>query len=549
VVAWWPDLHVVVGQSVGGTTASSVLGDPSVPVDAKVRLGHDLGELLARFHGLPVVPEATWSADQQVITLADAMAAVECADPMMGIRLGAVLDTLADTMPEPGPPVLAHGSFRAGQVSITPDGRPVLLDVDEVRHSDRERDLGVALAHLTWQGIRKPRQQDALERTERALLSAYQNVAGEVRPDALQWWRTSGLVQVAARRFRRLEVGAWTLTDELATAAENLLADGRPSAVAAPDLLDVGEASVVLGRAAAREVEVEAAELLGVAPGRRSVVRYMVRGLDDERDAVVPVIGKQFTHARSARLAFYHLRLLADDAFGDGPFRVPSPVGLAGEQGLLFYREDVGAPLGSLLDGPAGTEGIRSAAEWLARLHSSDLRLPRELSLAREVESTRQWAIEISQLHPPAAAQAGVLASRWAAAAKSAAVDVVVPIHKDFHAGHVLIGEQTCVIDLDEARMGDPAFDVAHFCTYLAQLGAPASSVEEFLDAYSTATGWADKGSLAPFRAYTCLKIAKQAVVGSGPFRHDDLEHRLAIADAALARGTAWVDTPWEGWS
>jgi aminoglycoside phosphotransferase (APT) family kinase protein len=125
----------------------------------------------------------------------------------------------------------------------------------------------------------------------------------------------------------------------------------------------------------------------------------------------------------------------------------------------------------------------------------------------------------------------------------------VVPIHKDFHAGHVLIGEQTCVIDLDEARMGDPAFDVAHFCTYLAQLEAPASAVEEFLDAYSTATGWADKGTLAPFRAYTCLKIAKQAVVGSGPFRQDDLEHRLAIADAALARGTAWVDTPWEGWS
>jgi hypothetical protein len=130
---------------------------------------------------------------------------------------------------------------------------------------------------------------------------------------------------------------------------------------------------------------------------------------------------------------------------------------------------------------------------------------------------------------------------------ESAAVDVVVPIHKDFHGGHVLIGEQTCVIDLDEARMGDPAFDVAHFCTYLAQLGAPASAVDEFVDAYSAATGWADKGSLAPFRAYTCLKIAKQAVLASGPFRNVVEERRLAIADAALARGTAWVDTPWDG--
>jgi aminoglycoside phosphotransferase (APT) family kinase protein len=144
-----------------------------------------------------------------------------------------------------------------------------------------------------------------------------------------------------------------------------------------------------------------------------------------------------------------------------------------------------------------------------------------------------------------------VLTSRWAAAAKSAAidaVDAVVPLHKDFHAGHVLVGDHTCVIDFDEARMGDPAFDVAHFCTYLDQLGA-SHLVEWFLDSYSAASGWVDKGSLAPFRAYTCLKIAKQAVAGSGPFRDVDRAERLDIADAAIDRGTSWVDTPWQGWS
>ena len=82
------------------------------------------------------------------------MAAVECADPARAIRLGSLLDALAASMPAPGPPVLGHGSFRAGQVVVTPGGRPVLLDVDEVRLSDRERDLGIALAHLDWQGIR-----------------------------------------------------------------------------------------------------------------------------------------------------------------------------------------------------------------------------------------------------------------------------------------------------------------------------------------------------------------------------------------------------------
>jgi aminoglycoside phosphotransferase (APT) family kinase protein len=61
-----------------------------------------------------------------------------------------------------------------------------------------------------------------------------------------------------------------------------------------------------------------------------------------------------------------------------------------------------------------------------------------------------------------------------------------VPIHKDFHAGHVLaVPEGVVVIDLDEARMGDPALDVAHLSTYLDASPRPeAAGVRAaFLDA------------------------------------------------------------------
>ena len=553
MVTFWADLNTAVGRSIDGRSASSVLNDPDVPTDAKIRLGHDLGDLLARFHDLPVEPGSAWSADQHVITVADTMAAVECADPAIGVRLGAVLDSLTATMPEPGSPVLGHGSFRAGQVVVTEDGRPVLLDVDEVRHSDREQDLGMALAHLTWQGIRHPHQHQELTEIEHALMTAYEATAGEVRPHALRWWRAVGLLQVAVRRFRRLELNAWSLADTLAEAAEDLLTDRSRPSVSEVDLLDADQAAQVLGAATGREVEIDSAELLGVARGRRQVVRYDVRGLDEPAATsdAVSVIGKQFAQPRLARLSYYHLRQLADGPFNGESFRVPSPIGLAGEHRLLFYRADDGTLLDSLLDGASGGEGVRNAAEWLARLHASGLQLPRELSLARELESTRQWTALIAREHPAAAERADVLTSRWAAAAKSAAidaVDAVVPLHKDFHAGHVLVGEHTCVIDLDEARMGDPAFDVAHFCTYLDQLGA-SHLVEWFLDSYSAASGWVDKGSLAPFRAYTCLKIAKQAVAGSGPFRDLPREQRLDVADAAIERGTSWVDTPWQGWS
>ena len=548
VVAWWPDLQMVVSRSVEGRSASSVLRDPDVSPDAKARLGHDLGHLLARFHELPVQPDATWTADQQLIKLADAMDAVECADPHMGIRLGAVLDTLAATIPAPDPTVVGHGSFRAGQVVVTPDGTPVLMDVDEVRFSDRERDLGIALAHLTWQEMRHPQVFPALARVENSILSSYAASAGEVRPSALRWWRVAGLVQVAVRRFRRLEVDDWPMTELLADTAEDLLAQHPTEYVTGIELLDPVAATGVLQRASGQTVEIESAELLADAPGRREVVRFGVRGLDHKPD-VEHVIGKQFSQARPARLAYYHLRLLSNGPFGDGAFRVPRPLGLAGEHRLLFYREDLGQAVDTLLDGPRAADAIRDSASWLAKLHTSDLVLPRELSLVREVESTRQWAATIAQMHPSAAEKANVLASRWAAAAKTAAVDVVAPLHKDFHAGHVYVGTSTGVIDLDEARMGDPAFDVAHFCGYLDQLGAHPTLVKEFLDTYATATGWADKGTFAPFSAYTCLKIAKQAVTGAGPFREVPRPARTEAAEGALARGLAWATTPFSAFA
>ena len=114
-----------------------------------------------------------------------------------------------------------------------------------------------------------------------------------------------------------------------------------------------------------------------------------------------------------------------------------------------------------------------------------------------------------------------------------------VPIHKDFHPGHVLVGDDLCVVDLDEARRGDPAFDVAHFCCYL-ELGGGyggSSGPAAFLDEYAVATGWTDKGTYDPFCAYTWLKIAKQRTLGRGPCRATATARRAAEVERALVKG------------
>ena len=124
------------------------------------------------------------------------------------------------------------------------------------------------------------------------------------------------------------------------------------------------------------------------------------------------------------------------------------------------------------------------------------------------------------------------------------------PIHKDFHHQHVFVAERASVIDFDEVCLGDPNFDLGHFCAYLALLGCrvPARVAtlarrrDEFLTSYDRRAGWRRDGRLAAFYAYTCLKIAKQLCTAAGvlPRPHGEEEHRQTAA--MLQEGLAALD-------
>ncbi|HET9859037.1 MAG TPA: aminoglycoside phosphotransferase family protein [Nocardioidaceae bacterium] len=545
LAAVWPGLHVMVGAGIHGRTVSAVLGDPGVPAGRRARLAHSLGDLLARFHEQHLADAPRRSATEQLTELTVATAAARSADARLADRLDAVLDLLAARVPAAGVDVFGHGGFRAGQVLLSDDGRLTVLDTDGVCVCDAGRDLGTVLAHLTWQGVRLPNERPVLRGAAHALLSGYENRAGAVEPEALQWWRAVGLLQVVARRYRRLEIQHWSDVPALMDAAADVLATPqlRSAPGGATDLLDIRQMSKVLRVALARSagsppsVEIVSASLLATAPGRRTVVRYSVRGPDGVQ--AVPLIGKALTESRRARLLHEHLRLLYDGPFGAGDLRVPEPVALLPAQRLVLFRECEGTPLDQITE-PADFEaGVRRAARWLARLHMSDVVLPRTFSLAQEGESTRQWAGTVGQVHPALAAPARALAEGWATVAMSADLVKEVPIHKDFHPGHVLVGDDLCVVDLDEARRGDPAFDVAHFCCYL-ELGGGyggSSGTAAFLDEYAVATGWTDKGTYDPFCAYTWLKIAKQRTLGRGPCRATATARRAAEVERALVKG------------
>ena len=289
------------------------------------------------------------------------------------------------------------------------------------------------------------------------------------------------------------------------------------------------------GRSAGAQLSVVSSEDLGSAAGRRSVVRYTVDGLDPS--GPVRLIAKTFSEPRRAQLLSAHLAALSNGPFAAGRYRVPRLLAFVPEENLVLFQECTGTPLDEVVDHRGALDGARDAARWLAELHLSSVQLPRTFDTLREVTSTHAWAAAVGRHSPQLLKPAQRLASLWATIGPPSTSGAQVPIHKDFHAGHVLLGDGTCVIDLDEARVGDPALDLAHFCTYLElRPGGRRGALlrRAFLEEYVAAGGRPHEDrELAPFAAYTWLKIAKQLGGGQRP----DARCRRAGAPARRGRG------------
>jgi aminoglycoside phosphotransferase (APT) family kinase protein len=555
VSAVWSDVGAVVARAVDGRPLSGALGDAAVPAEQRLNLASALGGMLAGFHQLSGVQGPHRSAADHVRSLEAMTPALRCADRSLAHDFSAILDALAKDVPTREPMVLTHGGFRPGQAALADDGTLTLLDLDGACWGAAARDLATAMAHLSWQALTHPDSRHVLEAARDCLVDGYQRRAGQLDPGALAWWRAAALLQVAARRYRRLEVSDWDRVPVLLEAAEQLLtptASRRrpaPPQRSLPDLLDLDWVSAQLrssvqrsGEGADRPVVAVSAETLATAPGRRTVVQYAVRGL--RGDHIELLIGKHFTDAAYATLLY---QLLADLSTALPAQAVPQPVAALAQGHLVVYRAAPGLPLDSL-DGQATTAvGVRAAARWLARLHQSPVRLFRHLDVRREAVTAQQWATSVAECRPDLLSSVTELASGWVpAAAASVTGGRTVALHKDFHAGHVLVHDGgVCVVDLDEARHGPAGFDLAHFCTYLAAAGdSRCTHQDDFLREYAEAAGQPETGidrrdeSFAAWSAYTWLKIAKQRTLGSGPWRGVAGDRRQAVDDA-IAQGLA----------
>ncbi len=230
VLATWPRWSTTVSRAVDGRSASAVLRDASVSEQARVDLASRLGELLADLHSLTGVSVPVRTPSDHLRAVADLVPAVRLLDTALADRLSRLVDRLDAQLPlSDHREVLIHGAFRPGQVVVDGGGLLHLLDLDGVSRGDAAQDLGSASSYLSWQAIRQPSHDLELRSIAEALLTGYRSRGLAANPASLVWWQTAVLVQIAARRFRRLEVAHWALVPRMIDLAESLLDGSQTS--------------------------------------------------------------------------------------------------------------------------------------------------------------------------------------------------------------------------------------------------------------------------------------------------------------------------------
>ena len=121
-----------------------------------------------------------------------------------------------------------------------------------------------------------------------------------------------------------------------------------------------------------------------------------------------------------------------------------------------------------------------AAARWLARLHGSRLELDRRLDVDHEVANAEEWAATIAQAMPSLGSGGRGRGRRRCSRPRPACGSGPTCRSTRTSTISTWCSRPDClsVVDLDEARLGDAALDVAHFVVYLQlraiRSGAPA---------------------------------------------------------------------------
>jgi aminoglycoside phosphotransferase (APT) family kinase protein len=256
---------------------------------------------------------------------------------------------------------------------------------------------------------------------------------------------------------------------------------------------------------------------------RRMIVRYALRG----PGGAVSVVGKWFDNERGGVVA-QALSRLREHEF-DGPdVYVPAPLLYVPEARVLFMEAVEGRPLRDALLDDEAVAG--RAGAWLAAFHAASVDLERDCGPERQRRDVASWAAKQPAIAALARRVDGALAE---------APDPMRPVHYDYYHSQALIdGDgRIVVLDFDQAGMGNPAVDLAHFEALLGvlarrELGDPerlAGAAEAFRAGYAARAQLPERHTA--IEAFAWLKLA---YVATARRETGEQEYTLRQLEAAL---------------
>jgi aminoglycoside phosphotransferase (APT) family kinase protein len=570
-VAVWPEMEMILQAAVpDGIEFTHFIYDQRYEASERENWMVKAGRALGVFHNNSTAPSETKTVYDDLQDLHEYTVIIAKVRPDMAVKYEEVIQLIlskADRFKEPKP-VASHGAMRTDQYILQGD-RLAMIDLDSYCWANPARDLGNFLAYLCWKAIRQPEHAEFIERAGRAFLEGYLTVQGNIDKRWLSVYQAASLLKIAGRRFRSLTFLEWPLvihliqaafsaiTEDLANLEADTITNIKGKLVAHlrtassktkfpkvfedkpfPALWSALNAEIMndnltpmLGDVCSASATrfVHRAKLLAYKPGKRAVIRYDLDQLECQK--YFSVYGKLYPEPYLSERAYKVMNTLHNEVFRDSTdLDVPEPLGVIPNLGMLIFIPAEGKLLGDYiamrsLDGDEVVRAMELSGKWLAQLHTHQIPLEKEFKVENEVDNIREWAELVSKKYPDERKAATHIAEYLVQKAAELDFSVRVPIHKDFHYEHILIDENLKVFDFDEMRLGDPNFDLAHFCANFYLLAyrneehtaAFTDLQNRFLDAYSIETIWQWNENFLFFYIYSCLKIAKQLCKFRGP--------------------------------
>jgi aminoglycoside phosphotransferase (APT) family kinase protein len=456
-----PALHFILHEEAPGTQLAAMRDDPRYS-----DLVAAIAEPLALLQRAEVTGLRTHRLADEAGRLHETANLLGVVLPDQRERLQQISRTFASRLAEVEE-VLAtsHGDFYDDQALVAGD-RIAIIDLDEIRIAHPLLDIGNMLGHLgagEARGVVPPTARPAFTEAMRAH-----------RPMSdrdLALFEAIGVLKLAPGPFRRLEPGWPDAIGSLLDQVESLLAGSAGPRSLDPDIRDpkLPELATLQDpnqmQAHLRDATGDPALALdGIhvqrhKPGRRAILRYDVAGSE-------PIWGKIFASKRGPRV--HEITRAICDARAFGPeVALPDPIAFVPELRLLLQQAVPGEAIEPRL--LAGETALADRiADAIHALHASNLDLGRRHDLDAELAPLDRRVGEVGGLFPTLGKDAVELHARIRDRATTMRSWRFRPVHRDFYHQQVLAtGDRLSVLDLDDAKMSEPAVDIANFAAHL----------------------------------------------------------------------------------